>query len=163
MSYYYGYSEPAYYYDPSPEPVYGDFYQDTSSDTAYYVDTPQYDELEAYAEIRSQRTYTEDEIHPAYRDHPDDHLQYDPDPSPLTELYTEDEIHPAYRDPPDVNYYEPIQSPTTYTTEPIPLNPHTPPTHSMISLTTNSQNMPRYTKMCYKTWSRKELMFHIHA
>src|SRR5712664_1173748 len=140
MSYYYGYSEPAYYYDPSPEPVYGVFYQDTSSDTAYYVDTPQYDKLEAYAEIRSQRTYTEDEIHPAYRDHPDDHLQYDPDPSPLTELYMEDEIHPAYRDP---------QTPTTMNLyshlQPIPLNPHTLPTHSMTSLTTNSQNMPRCT------------------
>jgi hypothetical protein len=102
MSYYYEddsyccYSEPTHYYDPSPEPVYDDFYQDTSPDPAYYVDIPQYDELEAYAEIASQKTYTEDEIHPTYRDHPDNHLHYDEPPT--VELYYEDEVHPAYRD-----------------------------------------------------------------
>ena len=80
-SYHY-YSEPAYdedtsnysysipnhdNYSPS-EPIYYD--HDNTLDTVHYADTPLYDELEAYAEAASNRTYTEDEIHPAYRDNP---------------------------------------------------------------------------------------------
>ena len=78
-SYHY-YSEPAYdedtsnysysilnhdNYSPS-EPIYYD--HDNTLDTVHYADTPLYNELEAYAEAASNRTYTEDEIHPAYHD-----------------------------------------------------------------------------------------------
>jgi hypothetical protein len=72
-SYHY-YSEPAYVEDTSnysysipnhdkyspSEPIHYD--HNNTLDTVYYADTPLYDELEAYAEAASNRTYTEDEI-----------------------------------------------------------------------------------------------------
>lgn len=88
-------SDPVYYNEPPSEPIY---YNDIAPDVVHYVETPSYDELEAYAEAAPNRTYTEDEIHPAYRDHPDNRLHYDE--PPLVELYHEDEVHPAYRDNP---------------------------------------------------------------
>jgi hypothetical protein len=57
-------------------------------------------ELEAYAEAAANRIYTEDKIHPAYRDHPEDHLrvQLKPDSPVLAEPHYEDETHLAHCD-----------------------------------------------------------------
>ena len=60
-------SDPVYYDELPPEPNY---YNDSAPDMIHYFETPSYDELEAYAEAASNRTYTADEIHPAYRDDP---------------------------------------------------------------------------------------------
>ena len=83
-----------------------------------------YDELEAYAEAASNRTYTDDEIHPAYRDNPsdDDYMDLsntveppEDDLHPANpELYYEDEVHPAYRNYPVNDNYEELPTPENH-------------------------------------------------
>ena len=55
-------SDPVYYDELPPEPIY---YNDSVPDVIHYFETPSYNELEAYVEAASNRTYTADEIHPA--------------------------------------------------------------------------------------------------
>ena len=134
-SYHY-YSEPAYVEDTSnysysipnhddyspSEPIYYD--HNNTSDTVHYADTPSYDELEAYAEAASNRMYTEDEIHPAYRDNPSDDDYTDlsdtveppeDDLHPANpELHYEDGVHPAYRNYPVNNNYEELPTPENH-------------------------------------------------
>ena len=114
-------SDAVYYNDIQPEPTY---YDDTASEPTHYVDNPSYDELEAYAEAASNRTYYEDEIHPAYRDHPEDHIELEAEPPTIAELYYEDEIHPAYRHNPVDSHY--VDSSYTIT----PLEVHVTPSPS---------------------------------
>ena len=126
---YYCYSEPVYGYENAPsDPVYYDnspvdsvYYEDTDPDPIYYedtpsnpiyydvtfdptgyADTPSHDELETYAEVSSNRSYTEDEIHPAYLDHPATHPQLEPD-HPINNL-PHDHAEPVY--PPTNTYNE---------------------------------------------------------
>ena len=144
---YYCYSEPVYGYDIAPsDPVYYDnspmdsvYYEDTPTDLdpiydedtpsnpiyyditldpTGYADTPSHDELETYAEAASNRTYSEDEIHPAYRDQPtgSDHTYFS-----NTIIPSEDEIHPTYHNPPTNDNYEdlltivePLEDPSNY-------------------------------------------------
>ena len=89
-----------YYEDMDPDPIY---YEDTPSNPIYYdvtfdptgyANTPSHDELETYAEVSSNRTYTEDEIHPAYLDHPAAHPQLEPD-HPINNL-PHDHAEPVY-------------------------------------------------------------------
>jgi hypothetical protein len=100
-------SEPVYCEDIHPEPVYLDdrtTWSLTTSPTSYEVEC----ELEAYAEAASNRTYFEDEVHPAYRDNPDhdDHVDLFATVEP-----PEDEIHSTYQNyPMDISYVNP---PTT--------------------------------------------------
>lgn len=96
---YYPNPEPTYYHDPPSDPIYQDDFSpeptycdddlvyhdnDTQTELAHFDDATAWssppppmtyevvdeDELEAYAEAASNRTYFEDEIHPAYRDNP---------------------------------------------------------------------------------------------
>jgi hypothetical protein len=123
-TYYGDMSSDSSYYNNTPsdlpfEPIYHDdtptgdlvYYDDTHSEPTTHFDntttwspptlSTSYEiacELEAYAEAAANRIYTEDEIHPAYRDHPDDHLQHEPDPPVLAEPHYKDETHQAYRD-----------------------------------------------------------------
>jgi hypothetical protein len=137
---YYCYSTPAHYvntssYDdyiaPVPTSTYYDdsLSYDISPDPAYYHDTPSYAE-----DISPDPIYFEDEVHPAYRDHPDEETKPDWS-SPLSHedelevyaeiacerTYSEDEIHPAYLDHPVADYHEDptelIQPHTTCITE----------------------------------------------
>ena len=112
-------TEPVYYDDIDPEPIY---YDETTSEPSHYVDNPSFEELEAYAEAASNRTYHEDEIHPAYRDHPEDHIQFEleADPPIVAEPYYEDEIHSTYLShPPPVHSHDGDSPPQ--------LNPHVDP------------------------------------
>ena len=102
-------SDPVYYDESPSEPVY---YNDIAPDVVHYVETPSYDELEAYAEATLNRTYTVDEIHPAYRD------------NSFGEAYTESsnffeppniEIHPTYLShPPPVHSHDGDSPPQLY-------------------------------------------------
>ena len=101
----------SYYYDDTPHPIYDDnppynptyyantphYYHHTS---AHLVDTSQYSfsepanynharELEAYAEAASNRIYSWDEIHPAYRDHLTDNY-CEPIQPPVDDEYYDD-------------------------------------------------------------------------
>ena len=97
------------YYDPAPSnPTY---YDDTPSNPVYHADTPPYDELEAYAEVASNRIYTEDEIHPAYRDHPMSSNHEDP---PTPEHHWEEYTWTRRKFDDGIIKYDPPTDPTFY-------------------------------------------------
>jgi hypothetical protein len=121
-------SETIYYNNTLPDHVYED---DSPSEPAHYDDTSAYDdshldnvttwssplppmsyevedelELEAYAEAAVNRSYSEDEIHPAYRDNLVTEPIYDDNSS-----YSEDDVHPAYRNHPTNDNHEELPTP----------------------------------------------------
>jgi hypothetical protein len=61
--------------DPPSDPIY---YNDTPPNLIFHADIIPDDELEAYAEAASNKIYTEDEIHPAYRNHVSNDNHEDP-------------------------------------------------------------------------------------
>ena len=65
-------------------------------------------ELEAYADATADRSYSEDEIHPAYRNQPtdSDHTYFS-----NTIIPSEDDIHPAYRNHPPNDNHEELPTP----------------------------------------------------
>jgi hypothetical protein len=127
---YYCYTVPAHYDDTPANPSHQDYsssYDDETQAHPYSLTSSYHDDI----------TPPDSFDHDNYPIYEDSHHQLDEYFTPLVELYHEDEIHPAYRDHPVDSVYEdltwPIQPPTTYTTTNEPSHDHTEPVHPPIN------------------------------